>query len=154
MGIVLNYCQYGVLYLGSYYDTGPYINFPHFGNSNLGKLSNVKYANWPAPGGEIVTSLSIARFQAWSCYLCCRAPHGLQGLEFAGSRVALGMYVPVVACKVRVPVGRRRHFNSSLSRLDARVFLKLLCSWSQSLRAIFWFQVWGRYSGGLGDDDP
>ena len=38
MGIVLNYCQYGVLYLGSYYNTGPYINFPHFGNSNLGKL--------------------------------------------------------------------------------------------------------------------
>ena len=39
MGIVRNYCQYGVLYLGSYYNTGPYINFPHFGNSNLGKLS-------------------------------------------------------------------------------------------------------------------
>ena len=38
MGIVLNYCQYKVLYLGSYYSTGPYINFPHFGNSNLGKL--------------------------------------------------------------------------------------------------------------------
>ena len=38
VGIVLNYCQYGVLYLGSYYNTGPYINFPHFGNSNLGKL--------------------------------------------------------------------------------------------------------------------
>ena len=38
MGIVLNYCQYGVLYLGSHYNTGPYINFPHFGNSNLGKL--------------------------------------------------------------------------------------------------------------------
>ena len=27
MVIVLNYCQYGVLYLGSYYNTGPYINF-------------------------------------------------------------------------------------------------------------------------------
>ena len=40
MGIVLNYCQYGVLYLGSYYNTGPYIHFPHFGNSNLGKLPN------------------------------------------------------------------------------------------------------------------
>ena len=38
MGIVLNYCQYGVLYLGSHYNTGPYIHFPHFGNSNLGKL--------------------------------------------------------------------------------------------------------------------
>ena len=38
MGIVLNYCQYRVLYLGSYYNTGPYISFPHFGNSNLGKL--------------------------------------------------------------------------------------------------------------------
>ena len=38
VGIVLNYCQYGVLYLGSYYDTGPYISFPHFENSNLGKL--------------------------------------------------------------------------------------------------------------------
>ena len=38
VGIVLNYCQYGVLYLGSYYDTGPYIHFPHFGNINLGKL--------------------------------------------------------------------------------------------------------------------
>ena len=36
--IVLNYYQYGVLYLGSYYNTGPYINFRHFGNSNLGKL--------------------------------------------------------------------------------------------------------------------
>ena len=24
--------------LGSYYNTGPYIHFPHFGNSNLGKL--------------------------------------------------------------------------------------------------------------------
>ena len=23
---------------GSHYNTGPYINFPHFGNSNLGKL--------------------------------------------------------------------------------------------------------------------
>ena len=33
MGIVLNYCQYGVLYLGSHYN-----NFPHFGNINLGKL--------------------------------------------------------------------------------------------------------------------
>ena len=40
MGIVLNYCQYGVLYLGSYFNTGPYIDFPHFGNSNLGKLPN------------------------------------------------------------------------------------------------------------------
>ena len=38
MGIVLNCCQYGVLYLGSHYNTGPYLNFPHFGNSNLGKL--------------------------------------------------------------------------------------------------------------------
>ena len=41
MEIVLNYCQYGVLYLGSYYNTGPYIHFPHFGNSNLGKLPNL-----------------------------------------------------------------------------------------------------------------
>ena len=41
MGIVLNYCQYGVLYFASYYSMGPYINFPHFGKSNLGKLSNV-----------------------------------------------------------------------------------------------------------------
>ena len=38
MGSVLNYCQYGVLYLGSYYNTEPYIHFPHFWNSNLGKL--------------------------------------------------------------------------------------------------------------------
>ena len=38
MGIVLNYCQYGVLYLGSYYNTVPYIDFPHFRKSNLGKL--------------------------------------------------------------------------------------------------------------------
>ena len=38
MGIVLNYCQYGVPYLGSYYNTEPHIHFPHFGNSNLGKL--------------------------------------------------------------------------------------------------------------------
>ena len=43
MGIVLSYCQYGVLYLGSYYNTGPYTNFPHFGNSNLGKLPNENY---------------------------------------------------------------------------------------------------------------
>ena len=40
MEIVLNYCQYGVLYLGSYYNTEPYIHFPHFGNSNLGELPN------------------------------------------------------------------------------------------------------------------
>ena len=43
-GIVLNYCQYGVLYLGSYYNTGPYIHFPHFGTSNLGKLPQVQSA--------------------------------------------------------------------------------------------------------------
>ena len=42
MGIVLNYCQYGVLYLGSYYNTGPYRSFPHFGNSNLGKLPYIR----------------------------------------------------------------------------------------------------------------
>ena len=30
-----------VLYLGSHYNTGPYISFPHFGNSNLGKLPHV-----------------------------------------------------------------------------------------------------------------
>ena len=34
MGIGLN----SLLYLGSHYNTGPYIHFPHFGNSNLGKL--------------------------------------------------------------------------------------------------------------------
>ena len=45
LGIVLNYCQYGVLYLGSYYNTGPYIHFPHFGNSNLGKLPFVCWAS-------------------------------------------------------------------------------------------------------------
>ena len=38
MGIGLNSLKYGVLYLGSHYNTGPYIKFPHFGNSNLGKL--------------------------------------------------------------------------------------------------------------------
>ena len=38
MGIGLNSLQYGVPYLGSHYNTGPYIHFPHFGNSNLGKL--------------------------------------------------------------------------------------------------------------------
>ena len=38
VGIVLNYCQYGVLYLGSYYNTAPYIIFPYLENSNLGKL--------------------------------------------------------------------------------------------------------------------
>ena len=27
--------------MGSHYNTGPYINFPHFGNSNLGKLPDV-----------------------------------------------------------------------------------------------------------------
>ena len=45
MGIVLNYCQYGVLYLGSYYNTGPYIHFPHFGYSDLGKLPYVGLRN-------------------------------------------------------------------------------------------------------------
>ena len=38
VGLVPNYCQYGVLYVGSYYNTGPYMNFPPFGNSDLGKL--------------------------------------------------------------------------------------------------------------------
>ena len=38
MGIGLNSLQYGVPYLGSHYNTGPYIHFPHFGNRNLGKL--------------------------------------------------------------------------------------------------------------------
>ena len=38
MGIGLNSLFFGVLYLGSHYNTGPYISFPHFGNSNLGKL--------------------------------------------------------------------------------------------------------------------
>ena len=37
LGIVLNHCHYGVLYLGSYYNAGPYINTV-FRNSNLGKL--------------------------------------------------------------------------------------------------------------------
>ena len=41
VGIVLNYCQCGSLYLGSYYNTGPYIVFPHFGNKNFGKLPPV-----------------------------------------------------------------------------------------------------------------
>ena len=44
--IVLNYCQYGALYLGSYYNTGPYIHFPHFGNSNLGKLPFASFILW------------------------------------------------------------------------------------------------------------
>ena len=52
VGIVLNYCQYGVLYLGSYYNTGPYMNFPQFGNSNLGNLPrrvrNVWFAGFKA----------------------------------------------------------------------------------------------------------
>ena len=43
MGIGLNSLYYGVLYLGSHYNTGPYINFPHFGNSNLGKLPYTIY---------------------------------------------------------------------------------------------------------------
>ena len=38
MGMGLNSLQYGVLYLGSHYNTGSYISFPHCGNSNLGKL--------------------------------------------------------------------------------------------------------------------
>ena len=38
MGIGVSSLYYGFLYLDSYYNTGPYINFPHFGNSNLGKL--------------------------------------------------------------------------------------------------------------------
>ena len=50
VGIVLNYCQYGVLYLGSRYNTGPYINFPHFGNSILG-LPHVFFAH-RGSGGE------------------------------------------------------------------------------------------------------
>ena len=56
MGIVLNYCQYGVLYLGSCYNTGPYINFPHFGNSNLGKLPY-----------ELLPILALPRdFEGWT----------------------------------------------------------------------------------------
>ena len=51
VGNVLNYYQYGVPYLGSYYNTGPYINFPHFENSNLGKLSSVYY-NFVAEDGR------------------------------------------------------------------------------------------------------
>ena len=31
LAIVLNYCQYGVLYLGSYCNTGPYIDFSILG---------------------------------------------------------------------------------------------------------------------------
>ena len=49
VGIVLNYCQYGVLNLGSWYNTGPYIIFPHFGNSNSGKLpgaSTILFCCW------------------------------------------------------------------------------------------------------------
>ena len=41
MSIGLNSLQYGVLYLDSHYNTGPYFYFPHFGNSNLGKLPYV-----------------------------------------------------------------------------------------------------------------
>ena len=47
LGIVLNHCQYGVLYLGSCYNTGPYINF---GNSNLGKLPVGKLTQEAARG--------------------------------------------------------------------------------------------------------
>ena len=54
-GIVVNHCQYGVLYVGSYYNTGPYINFPNFGNSNLGKLPDVH----PTEG------LGVSRFRGF-----------------------------------------------------------------------------------------
>ena len=54
MGIVLHYCQYGVQYLGSYYNTGPYIDFPHFGNSNLGELPHDKPS-------DLLEGLSVAR---------------------------------------------------------------------------------------------
>ena len=65
VGIVLNYCQYGVLYLGSYYNTGPYIHFPHFGNSNLGKLP-----------GSMLQSLCLIAIDntAHSGYLGSEAP--------------------------------------------------------------------------------
>ena len=43
MGIGLNSLLYGVLYLGSHYNR-PYIYFPHFGNSNLGKLPHVCFS--------------------------------------------------------------------------------------------------------------
>ena len=35
--------------MGSNYNTGPYINFPHFGNSNLGKLPYSDYYRDPFP---------------------------------------------------------------------------------------------------------
>ena len=34
--IVLGWVEYGTLYFGSDYDTGPVINFPHFGRTVLG----------------------------------------------------------------------------------------------------------------------
>ena len=61
MGIVLNCCQYGVLYLGSYYNTGPYINFLHFGNRNLGKLPYQQHRMITAIVGIVVKEIPIKR---------------------------------------------------------------------------------------------
>ena len=62
MGIGLNSLQYGVLYLGSHYNTGPYINFPHFGNSNLGKLPYT-----PPHPPRYSQAMSSRRFPSPSC---------------------------------------------------------------------------------------
>ena len=62
MGIGLNSLQYGVLYLGSHYNTGPYMNFPHFGNSILGlppysplRLDNPNYGDSLTKMGHLDT---------------------------------------------------------------------------------------------------
>ena len=53
MDFGLNSLQYGVPYLGSHCNTGPYINFSHFGNSNLGKLP---CGLWRPPFPYLVTA--------------------------------------------------------------------------------------------------
>ena len=73
MGIVLNYCQYGVLYLGSYYNTGPYISFPRFGNSNLGKL----------PYRRICRGL-LREFRLWLIAAVCKDSRGICDCRVTG----------------------------------------------------------------------
>ena len=59
MGTVLNYSQYGVPYLGSYYNAGPYINFPYFGNSNLGKPPCHLSLDWQIEWTKVDDELGI-----------------------------------------------------------------------------------------------
>ena len=103
MGIVLNFCQYGVPYLGSYYNTGPYIHFPHFGNSNR------ESSAWKNQSGEFCCRICSER-SSWklmwldselhsdstpSSWVALQLQHAIEGII----QVAI----------VSVPISPRRH---------------------------------------------